>query len=162
MLFAAFTSAFIVRRGLSDDWISTPLPPVLWANTLVLLASSVMLELSRRSLKAGERTAFNWLWTGGTALGVVFLLGQAWAWRQLNDAGIYVASNPSSSFFFLLTAAHAIHLVGGVTALIYVDLQAMRLRLGPGKRTAVDVSALFWHFLDAVWIYLLVLLTIWG
>jgi cytochrome c oxidase subunit 3 len=106
--------------------------------------------------------AFNWLWTAGTALGLVFLFGQAWAWKQLHAAGIYVASNPSSSFFFLLTAAHAVHLLGGVSALVYVDVQAMRLRLGPGKRTAVDVSALFWHFLDALWIYLLVLLTFWG
>src|SRR5207253_8269574 len=105
-----------------------------------------------RSLRSGHRIAFNRLWTAGTVLGALFLCGQYLAWRQLNAQGFYLATNPSSSFFFLLTCVHAVHLVGGITALGYVDVQALRLRLGPGKRTAVDVSAAFWHFLDAVWI----------
>jgi cytochrome c oxidase subunit III len=162
MFFAALTSAFIVRRGLSDDWIHTQVPPVLWANTAVLLASSVVLELARRALKAGKRESFNLLWIGGSALGVVFLTGQYQAWRQLSAQGIYLATNPSSSFFYVLTAAHAVHLIGGVFALLYVSIQALRLRLGPGKRTAIDVTAVYWHFLDGLWIYLLVLFLVWG
>jgi cytochrome c oxidase subunit 3 len=162
MAFAAFTSAFVVRRGMSNDWVALPLPRIVWANTAVLLASSILLELARRSLKTGRRTAFNRYWTAGTALGVLFLVGQALAWRQLNAAGIFVASNPSSSFFYLLTAAHGLHILGGLTALVYVDVQALRLRLGPGKRTAVDVSALFWHFVDGIWLFLMALFLIWG
>jgi cytochrome c oxidase subunit 3 len=162
MLFAAFTSAFIVRRGLSDDWIHLPLPPILWANTAVLFASSIVLELARRALRAGNRSSFNWMWTAGTALGALFLAGQYLAWQQLHQAGIYLATNPSSSFFFLLTCAHAVHLIGGMGALGYVNVQALRLRLGPGKRTAVDVCAVFWHFLDVMWVYLLCLFLIWG
>ena len=162
MAFAAFTSAFVVRRGMSNDWVALPLPRIVWANTAVLLASSILLELARRSLKPGRRTAFNRYWTAGTALGVLFLVGQALAWRQLNAAGIFVASNPSSSFFYLLTAAHGLHILGGLTALVYVDVQALRLRLGPGKRTAVDVSALFWHFVDGIWLFLMALFLIWG
>src|SRR5579862_883986 len=162
MLFAAFTSAFVVRRGLSDDWVSLPLPSILWANTAVLLASSLVLELARRALKSGRRSAFNRFWTTGTVLGFVFLVGQYLAWQQLYKAGIYMATNPASSFFFLLTCVHAIHLIGGMGALGYVNIQALRLRLGPGKRTAVDVCAVFWHFLDGMWIYLLLLFLIWG
>jgi cytochrome c oxidase subunit 3 len=162
MLFAAFTSAFVVRRGLSDDWVTLPLPGILWANTGILLASSAVLELARRALKSGRRSAFNRLWTAGTALGVLFLAGQYMAWQQLQQAGIYLASNPSSSFFYLLTCVHAVHLLGGIGALGYVNVQALRLRLGPGKRTAVDVCAVFWHFLDGVWVYLLLLFLIWG
>ena len=162
MLFAAFTSAFIVRRGLSDDWVSLPLPSIIWANTGVLLVSSAVLELARRALKSGRRASFNRLWTAGTALGVLFLGGQYLAWQQLQQAGIYLASNPSSSFFYLLTCVHAVHLIGGIGALGYVNVQALRLRLGPGKRTAVDVCAVFWHFLDGVWIYLLILFLVWG
>jgi cytochrome c oxidase subunit 3 len=162
MLFAAFTSAFFVRRGLSNDWVDTPVPRILWLNTGVLVASSLALELARRALRSGRRTAFNRYWTGATLLGVLFLCGQYAAWRQLNDAGIYLATNPSSSFFFLLTCVHAVHLLGGISALGYIDAQALMLRLGPGKRTAVDVSAYFWHFLDAVWIYLMVLFLFWG
>ena len=162
MLFAAFTSAFVVRRGLSDDWASMPKPPILFVNTVVLLASSVVLDLSRRALKAGERNRFNLWWSVATALGILFLLGQGLAWLRLKDAGIYVASNPSSSFFYVLTAAHAFHLLGGVAALVYVDVQALRLRLGPAKRTAIDVTAIFWHFLDGLWVYLMVLFYVWG
>jgi cytochrome c oxidase subunit III len=162
MLFAAFTSAFFVRRGLSNDWVNTPLPRILWINTGVLVASSIALELARSALRAGRRVAFNRYWTGATILGALFLGGQYMAWRQLNDAGIYLATNPSSSFFFVLTCTHAVHLLGGISALGYIDVQALLLRLGPGKRTAVDVSAYFWHFLDAIWIYLMALFFFWG
>jgi cytochrome c oxidase subunit 3 len=162
MLFAAFTSAFFVRRGMSNDWVDTPLPNILWINTAVLLASSLAIELARRALHSGKRAGFNRYWTTATILGVVFLGGQYLAWRQLHAAGFYLATNPSSSFFFLLTCVHAVHLLGGITALGYIDVQAVLLRLGPGKRTAIDVSAYFWHFLDAIWIYLMVLFFFWG
>src|SRR5947209_10319919 len=162
MVFAAFTSAFVVRRGLSDDWATMPKPAILFVNTAVLLASSVVLDLSRRSLKKGNRGQFNLWWTIATGLGILFLLGQAYAWRQLKDAGVYVSTNPSSSFFYVLTASHALHLFGGVVALVYVDVQALRLRLGPAKRTAIDVTAIFWHFLDGLWLYLMVLFYVWG
>src|SRR5258708_4014276 len=162
MVVAAFSSAFFVRRGLSNDWVNTPLPPILWINTGVLVASSIALELARSALRAGRRAAFNRYWTGATVLGALFLGGQYLAWRQLNDAGFYLATNPSSSFFFVLTCAHAVHLLGGVSALGYIDVQALLLRLGPGKRTAVDVSAYFWHFLDAIWICLMAIFFFWG
>lgn len=162
MFFAALTSAYFVRKGLSSDWIRTPMPPILWLNTAVLLASSVVLDLARRALKSARREAFNRWWTAGTVLGALFLIGQYLAWRQLNARGIYLASNPSSSFFFLLTCAHAVHLIGGMAALAYVDVQAIRFRLGPGKRTAVEVSTLFWHFLDGLWLCLMVLFFVWG
>jgi cytochrome c oxidase subunit 3 len=162
MVFAAFTSAFVVRRGLSDDWTGTAKPKILFVNTAILLASSVLLDVSRRALKKHDRSGFNLWWTAATVLGVLFLAGQAVAWQQLKTAGIYVSSNPSSSFFYLLTASHAFHLLGGIAALLYVDVQALRLRLGPAKRTAIDVTAIFWHFLDGLWLYLMVLFYVWG
>jgi len=162
MVFAALTSAFVVRRGMSDDWTSLHKPPILWVNTAILLASSFLLDISRRALKARHRTKFNFWWSAGTALGILFLVGQAFAWRQLRNEGVFIATNPSSSFFYVLTAAHALHLLGGVTALVYVDVQALRLQLGPAKRTAIDISAIYWHFLDALWIYLMVLMYVWG
>ena len=162
MFFAALTSAFIVRRGLSNDWISTRMPGVIWLNTAALLASSAVLELARRALRAGRRENFNRLWIAGSGLGVLFLAGQYAAWLELRAQGIYLATNPSSSFFYLLTAAHAVHLIGGVVALLYVSVQALRLQLGPGKRTAIDVTAVYWHFLDGLWVYLLILFLVWG
>jgi len=162
MFFAALTSTYVVRRGLGNDWVTTPLPPVLWVNTAVLVLSSAALELARRALKSGARLAFNGWWSTGTLLGLLFLAGQYYAWRQLWAAGIYLPTNPSASLFYVFTGAHAVHLVGGVVALLYVNAQALRLRLGPGKRTAADVSAVYWHFLDGLWIYLLVIFLIWG
>jgi len=162
MLFAAFTSAMVVRRGLSDDWVSMPKPPILLVNTVILLASSAALEVARRALKHGGRARFNGWWTAGTALGILFLGGQALAWNQLNSASVFISTNPSSSFFYVLTVAHAAHLLGGVSALFYVDVQALRLSLGPAKRTAIDISAIFWHFLDGLWLYLMVLFYVWG
>ncbi len=162
MAFAAFTSAFVVRRGISNDWVPTALPHIVWVNTAILLISSALLEFARRALKAGRRSAFNGYWTAGTVLGAFFLAGQAIAWMQLKAAGVFVYSHPSSSFFYLLTAAHGLHIVGGLSALGDVVVQALRLRLGPGKRTAVDVSAMFWHFVDGLWIYLMILFLVWG
>ena len=162
MAFAAFTSAFVVRRGMSNDWVAMPLPRIVWLNTAVLLASSVLLELARRMLKTGRRTASTAIGPPARCWALCFWLGQAFAWRQLNAGGIFVATNPSSSFFYLLTAAHGLHILGGLSALVYVDVQALRLRLGPGKRTAVDVSAVFWHFVDGLWLYLMVLFLVWG
>jgi len=162
MVFAAFTSAFVMRRSSADDWQSMPKPPILLVNSGVLLLSSVVLDFARRALKKRNRSRFNLCWTIATGLGILFLVGQAVAWRELAGEHIFIASSPSSSFFYVMTAAHAFHLLGGVAALVYVDVQALRLQLGPAKRTAIDVSAIYWHFLDVLWLYLLVLLYVWG
>ena len=162
MVFLAFTAALLMRRDLSENWVSMHKPRILWLNTGILLASSFALEKARRTLQAGSRTLFNRWWTVGTGLGVLFLVGQALAWRELREAGVYMASNPSTAFFYILTASHAAHLLGGLTALIYVDVQALQFSLGPAKRTAIDCSAIFWHFLDVIWIYLMVLFYVWG
>ncbi len=161
MLFIAFTSAYFVRGGLGDDWVPIGLPPLLWWNAGVLFASSVTIELTRRALNQGLRSQCN-AWLGLTALlGAGFLAGQLAAWRQLADRGIYLATNPSSSFFYLLTGTHAIHLFGGLLALLYIVWEAWRYRLGPAKRTLVEVTAIYWHFMDGLWIYILVLLWYW-
>ena len=162
MVFVALTGAFVFRRGLSGDWASMPKPPILFLNTAVLLASSFALEMARRALKAGLRSKFNAWWSAGALLGVLFLFGQALAWQQLKALGIYVATSPSSSFFYVLTASHAFHLVGGVAALIYVAARSLSPSLAPVRRTVIDISAIFWHFLDGLWVYLMVLFYVWG
>ena len=163
MLFAAFTSALVVRKGLSNDWVATALPRVLWLNTAVLIASSVTFEFSRRSLAAGASFSVSrfsrWLYVT-LALGVAFIAGQLIAWRELASRGVYLATNPSSSFFYLLTGAHGLHLLGGIVALFYVALRARQLALAPAKRVVVDVTGVYWHFMDALWIYILLLLTV--
>jgi len=161
MLFAAFTSALVVRKGMSFDWVSFSVPRVLWLNTVVLIASSATLEFSRRSLSAGSANEFiRWL-SATVVLGLGFLGGQLVAWRELASRGIYLATNPGSSFFYVLTAAHGIHLLGGVVALAYVASRARRIALGRARRTPVDVTAIYWHFMDALWIYVFFMLVRW-
>ncbi len=157
MLFAAFTSALVVRRGISSDWVRTGLPPILYLNTLVLLVSSGTLEISRRALEKGFGLRFRrWIYLTGT-LGLIFVAGQLWAWRELAARGIYLASNPASSFFYLLTAAHGVHLLGGIVALAWVAWKAREFAAGLRRPTAVEVTAIYWHFMDGLWVYILLL-----
>lgn len=160
MLFAAFSSALVVRKGLSNDWVATGLPRILWLNTLVLVASSLTLELSRKSLAVGLGERFARWWYVTVGLGLAFIGGQLLAWRELAARGVYLGTNPSSSFFYLLTAAHGVHLLGGIGALFYIVFRAPRYVLAPEKRTAVDLTAIYWHFMDGLWIYILLLLMI--
>ena len=161
MLFAAFTSALVVRKGMSFDWVPVRLPGILWLNTFVLLVSSAALEFSRRSLRARAAKGFMCWLAAALVLGLGFLAGQLIAWRELAARGIYLASNPGSSFFYVLTAAHGFHLLGGVVALAYVVLRARPIALGLARRTPVDVTAIYWHFMDALWIYVFFVLMRW-
>ncbi len=156
MVFTAFTSAYFVRKGLSDDWRPLALPPLLWVNTLLLVASSGTLEMAKRSYPM-PRPFQRW-WIATIALGGLFLAGQLTAWQQLAAAGVYVDTNPSSSFFYLLTASHAVHLAGGLGALLWLTWRLFR---GGLTKLAVGVTALYWHFMDGLWVYLMLLLVIW-
>ena len=113
-----------------NDWVSIDKPTILFWNTGILLLSSILLHRSRRALKAGKRSQFTLWWSAATALGILFLAGQAYAWYQLKQAGIFISTNPASSFFYVFTVAHAAHILGGVSALLYVDVQALRLVYG--------------------------------
>ena len=158
MLFAALTSAMVVRRGMSFDWMDTQLPHVLYFNTLVLLASSLTLERARQSLAANRGVQFTrWLY-GTLVLGFGFVAGQLLAWHELAVRGVYLSTNPSSSFFYLFTAAHGLHLLGGIVALCYLAFHSRKLARRLNKRVAVDATAVYWHFMDGLWIYILVLL----
>jgi len=158
MFFAAFTSAYIVRKGLSNDWQTTMIPAILWPNTLVLLASSLVLEKARRCIDNWNR--FNLWWLIGSGLGLTFLVGQIWAWQQLVDQGVYVNTNPSSSFFYLFTGTHGIHLLGGIIALLYISWRVWNSKAATSERTAVGVTVLYWHFMDGLWVYLFLFLLI--
>jgi cytochrome c oxidase subunit 3 len=156
MFFMALVSAYVVRRGSSVDWVSFNFPRVVWVNTAVLIASSITLEVARRRLVI-DSAAFRKWWSITTFLGVLFLAGQLVAWRELARQGVYLASNPASSFFYIFTGAHAVHVLGGVAALLFVALRNFdRTKVSP--MTAVRVTSYYWHFLDALWIFLAALL----
>lgn len=158
MFFVALASSFIVRKGLGSDWRSFELPSLLWANTAALLASSFVLERARRRLRQPSAAGFGAWWSGGLLLGVAFLAGQVAAWRQLAAQGIFLATNPASSFFYVFTAAHGLHVLGGLVALGYVAARGAAHQQRTGQLSA-DLAASYWHFLDVLWIALLLLLT---
>ena len=164
MLFTALSSAYIVRAGASDDWVTLKMPKVLLLSTGLILASSVTMEFSRRNLKASSLSGYGrWLLIT-TLLGLGFLASQLIAWRQLARQGIYVATNPHSSFFYLLTAAHAFHLGGGLLALIFLWVRSRFLtdaKVTAARQGAADAVTIYWHFMDALWIYLFLLLFLW-
>ncbi len=157
MFFMALASSYIVRKGTGSDWQPIEMPRILWLNTAVLIASSMTIEVARRKLaQAGVAEFRNW-WAITTALGMLFLGGQIVAWRVLAEQGLFLATNPSSSFFYVLTASHGAHLLIGLFALVYVAIRASQ---STWRRRAIAAEgvAIYWHFLDGLWVFLLLLL----
>jgi len=171
MSFAALTSALVVRQGSGADWQRFALPRILYLDTLILIASSYTLELARtrfaaRALMRSDDGAqartlrSNGLyWLNITlTLGLFFVAGQVLAWQRLASEGLFLATSPSSSFFYLLTAMHGLHLLGGVLGLIYVGY---RLRHNArNAQTSLGTAAVYWHFVDLLWVYLLMVIAI--
>jgi len=182
MLFVSFTSAYIVRQGLPTldpqtnllvkDWIPVKLPSLLLVNTFVLLLSSLGMELARRQFRRaailasvrthppvsfGDQIKMPWL-AMTLVLGLVFLFGQWTAWKQLAASGFYVSSTPSSSFVYLLTGTHAVHLIGGILALFVASFAVLFRRAVATRSIVIDVTAWYWHFMAGLWVYILCLL----
>jgi cytochrome c oxidase subunit III len=157
MFFMALSSAYLVRRATSTQWTPIHLPAILWVNTMILLGSSAAIERARKHLSLGDFSGFRSSWLFTTGLGLAFLIGQLIAWRQLAAQGIYVATNQASGFFYIFTGLHGVHLIGGVTALIYVSQRKMDSQKVPLAIVA-DVTSYYWHFMDGLWIFLLAIL----
>lgn len=178
MIFVSFTSAYLVRQGLPTidlrtgtlvhDWVPVTLPPLLFVNTIVLLLSSVTIELARRqgALAAARPTQatpaprlsnpISWL-ALTIVLGFAFLAGQIVAWRELAATGFYLATSPSSSFVYLLTGMHGIHLLGGVLALLFAAAAGSRRTIA-SQIVIIDATSWYWHFMAALWVYIFCLM----
>jgi cytochrome c oxidase subunit 3 len=157
MLFGGLSSAYIVLRGV-PEWQNITMPSLLWANTLVLFASSVAIEFSRAAVRKNKTDGVRqWLAVSGI-LGVGFLVGQVAVWRQLVQAGVYLQTNLHSSFFYVLTGVHALHLAGGIVGLVVVLRKAFTNRLTADNHEPLKVWGLYWHFMDFVWIYCFLML----
>ena len=166
MMFAALTSAYVMRAG-TQGWQEMALPRLLWLSTALILASSVVFEIARRALRRDdERTYRRWL-ALALVLGLGFLVSQLMAWRQLVAEGVYLASNPHSSFFYLLTGLHGLHLAGGIAGLSYLLWRTTRTLVRPStaevkkRRAVADAVGIYWHFMDGLWVYIFALLFIW-
>jgi len=156
-LFALFLSAYMMRMKLGD-WRPLPEPDLLWANTAILVLASFAFQLTRNAATRGQQSAVKiWLLVGGVCT-ILFLLGQLVAWQQLSAGGYLITGNPANAFFYLLTALHGLHLLGGMwvwgrttaRVLTGADVESVRL--------SVELCTIYWHYLLLVWVGLFGLL----
>jgi cytochrome c oxidase subunit 3 len=156
-LFALLISAYHMRM-MESDWIRPPIPRVLWLNTIVLILSSVAMQWTRSAARRGEIDGVR---TGLIASGVFafsFLAGQLWAWQQLNASGYFVAANPANAFFYLLTALHGLHLLGGLWVWGRTTVKVLRGAEVGKVRLSVELCTMYWHYLLLVWLVLFAVL----
>jgi cytochrome c oxidase subunit 3 len=157
-LFALFTLAYSMRMHMGD-WRALPVPTLLWINTGALVLSSVALHQAQTAAGRGEAKRMRAGLLAGGGLTLAFLGGQLLAWRQLIEAGYFAASNPANAFFYLLTAVHGLHLLGGMVALGRTTAKTLTSDREPkAARLSVELCALYWHFLLLVWLVLFGLL----
>lgn len=183
MLFISFTTAYVVRKAgvtwdparndFSSNWVALSLPlRMLLLNTGILLLSSTTLEIARRraaqdvalapiadipGIRVNDNHSLPWLWAT-VVLGAGFLAGQVYAWRLLERSNPTFATNTSSSFFFILTGVHAVHLLGGLMALLYAGITNLLRKPPETRRIVLDVTAWYWHFMGLLWLYIFGLL----
>lgn len=165
MTFGAIITVFIGRSESVRFWGHIELPKVLWATTAVLLASSTLFEIARRRLRVNDQRAFFRITLYTTVLGVLFLAGQLTAWFEILHSGVVLANNPHSWFIFLFTGLHGLHIIAGLAGLGYLLFRTRVPASGPRyqmvTRAIARAVAVFWHYLDFVWILLFTLLLAW-
>jgi cytochrome c oxidase subunit 3 len=158
MMFAGLTSAYIVKRS-QASWLMLEIPVVFWYSTAAILASSITVQLSLKALKAREMMAYKrWLMITAV-LGVLFLVLQIVGFKQFgaNDIRLIGAgSNASYSFLLAISGLHGLHVLGGVIALVVFAIQAFRVATRNYNTVPLEVAATYWHFVDALWIYLFI------
>lgn len=157
MMFAGFTSAYIVKRN-QANWVTFELPKLFWYSTAAILLSSVFLFLAGKAFKNREMAKYRQLVTATTILGVLFLVFQVVGFQQLWAEGITLQASVSYSFLYVIVGMHALHVLGGVIALVVLFTKAFSTKTKNYSSISVDLVSTYWHFVDVLWIYLLIFL----
>lgn len=157
MMFAAFTSSYLVRRA-AGNWLEFPLPAMFYASTVAILLSSVALHLSYRAFKAGKELVYKRLLILAFSMGFAFVLMQYAGWLALQDMGVAINTNPSGSFVYVISGVHAAHVLGGIAALTVALLHAFMLPFKPNaaRMLRFELTLTYWHFVDVLWVYLFI------
>lgn len=153
MLFAAFTSAYIVRRG-EGNWLDFDLPALFSYTSVVIVLSSITMQWAYVSAKKDNLDMLKIALSLTTVLGIGFLIGQWYAWGDLVDKDVYFVGNPSGTFIYVLTGVHGVHLISGVIFLIIVLISSFRYKVHSKSLLRIEMCATYWHFLGALWLYL--------
>ena len=157
MLFASQTSAYLVRRA-EGNWVEFELPQIFWYSTVVLVISSILIQIAYFSAKKDNFSTLKLTITGSFIAGIAFLIMQYIGWQQLQQDGIFLKGNPSGSFMYVLTGLHAFHLVTGLVVIAFAFVAAFRMKIHAKSLLQLEICTTYWHFLDALWIYLFVFL----
>lgn len=157
MLFAAFTSAYIVRQS-EGNWLQFDLPQMFWITSGVIVLSSITMHWAYLSAKRDNLDAVKLAMGFTTILGIIFLVGQFIAWEALVDRNVYFVGNPAGSFVYVFTGLHGLHLIGGVVFLLIVLIQTFRYKVHAKSLDQIEMCATYWHFLDGLWLYLFLFL----
>ena len=157
MIFASMTSAFIVKQG-DGSWLDYNLPSMFWFTTVVIIISSGLLQWGYFAAKQDQLIKLRILLALTLVLGLVFLVGQWLAWGQLVSMDVYFVGNPGGSFIYVLTGLHAFHLISGIVFLIIVLISALNHKVHSRNLVRIEMCTTYWHFLGALWVYLLVFL----
>jgi len=157
MIFAAFTSAHIVRQA-DGDWLIYDLPSMLWYTSGIIILSSVFMQWAYIAAKKDKLEQVKLALGITTILGILFLFGQLKAWEQMVDANVYFTGNPAGSFLYIFTGIHALHLISGVIYLIYMLISSLRNKVHSENMLNMEMSSTWWHFLGGLWIYLFIFL----
>ena len=157
MIFAAFTSAHIVRQA-DGNWLIYETPPMLWVTSGIIVLSSVSMQWAYRAAKRDHLKQVKVAMSLTVVLGLAFLAGQLMAWDQLVDAGVYFVGNPAGSFMYVFTGVHGLHLVGGIVFLLFVLISSLKNKVHARRLLNMEMCTTYWHFLGGLWIYLFVFL----
>jgi cytochrome c oxidase subunit 3 len=159
MLFAAFTSAYLVRKA-EGNWVEFKLPDLFYYSTGVLVASSISMHAALLAAKKDQFNALRLSISITFVLGLLFLIMQYYGWAQLVEMNVYFVGNPSGSFVYVFSGLHGLHLISGLIVLLVALVAAFRLKINAKALTQIKICSTYWHFLDALWVYLFIFLLI--
>jgi cytochrome c oxidase subunit III len=156
MMFAGLTSAYIVRQA-AGNWLEFRLPSMFFISTAIILLSSATLHFAYQAFLNGNEKAYKWLLALSLVLGFGFMISQYLGWEQLTAIGVDLKGNPAGSFVYLLTGIHVAHVLGGVGAIAVATMHAfgLKYKVTPERKLRFELTNQYWHFVDLLWVYLL-------
>ncbi len=157
MIFAAFTSAYIVRRS-EGNWLDFELPPLFWTTAGIIFASSITMHWAYIAAKRDQIAQLRVALLVTLGLGVAFLVGQFMAWEALVNMEVFFVGNPAGSFVYVLSGVHGVHIVSALIFLIVIVVKAFRYKVHSKQMDAMEMCVTYWHFLDGLWLYLFLFL----
>jgi cytochrome c oxidase subunit III len=155
MMFAGFTSAYIVKRD-QPGWVGFSMPAIFWYSTAIMLLSSLTMQVSLRSFKDREMGKYRNMVAVTTFLGILFIVLQVIGYNRLNHTGIKIEGSGAGVFFIIIFGLHALHVLGGVITLMVLFLRAFSGRIRSYNPVPVEIAAVYWHFVDFLWVYLFI------